>query len=145
MPELDDMDALERELGVLFDETAFEPNLSRLHQTARTAAQIPDEVSLTWWSWFRSPSLPLVTGALLMMVWGSVELMSLVEPDPDVYAHAGHASSLFSDEATLHDDDWEALELLSAGDLGLELLDLPDVDVDPLVWEETSGGLLEEI
>jgi len=145
MPELDDMDALERELGALFDETAFEPNLSRLHQTARTAAQIPDEVSWSRWSWFQSPSLPLVTGAVLLMALGSVEFMASLDSDLDTQAHYGQSTIVDSDGVALYDDDWEALELLSAGDLGLELLDLPDVDVDPLVWEEMSGGLLEEI
>ena len=47
--------------------------------------------------------------------------------------------------AGLDQEQWDDLELLSAGDLGFELLDLPGADVDPVAWEEAYEGILEEI
>ena len=47
--------------------------------------------------------------------------------------------------ASLNQEQWDDLDLLSAGDLGFELLDLPGADVDPASWHEAYEGIFEEI
>ena len=51
MSEHDDLEELERELGAIFDATAFQPELGQVNDAARLAAQVPSVAREGWWYW----------------------------------------------------------------------------------------------
>ena len=145
MSEHDDLEELERELGAIFDATAFQPELGQVHDAARLAAQVPSVAREGWWYWKQIVQVPLALAMLAILVTVGVQAVPQLklgggELSPQSVTDGDHGVELAMDEG-----DWEDLELLSAGDLGLELLDLPSMDSDPVAWEEAYESLLEEI
>ena len=142
--EPDDLDVLEDELRALFDETAFEPDQDELYDAARWAAQVPSEVGHGWAAWFRWVRLPAATCALLALTLFHVNDMASVSSTVDEMQYVASAQKS-GVVASLNQEQWDDLDLLSAGDLGFELLDLPGADVDPASWHEAYEGIFEEI
>ena len=143
----DERASLEDELEALFHETAYLPEQRVLHQAARVAAQLPTEPRVSrarWWWRIRFPAWA-AAGALCLLV-GISQWESLSEPVVFESSESWQmAAGSYQGRHALDSHGWDDLNLLSAGDLGFELLDLPAAESDLAAWEEAYEDVLEEI
>ena len=138
----EELDTLEYELKGIFDETAYEPEQALLFETARCAAQVPGKACSRWKRWMRMAGPPvMVFAGLLWVSFGVTQTASFTES-----VRVAHSQVVTHQDAPeLATQDWDDLGLLSAGDLGFELLDLPGADLESTLWEEAYEDVLEEI
>ena len=143
----EELESLESELEALFEETAYRPQQRILYRAARVAAQLPSEPHVKraqWWWRLRVPVLAGL-GAMCMFFgihhWEGVPERMLPESTQSWQGVDRFQQAQVGFENQSLDD----LNLLSAGDLGFEGLDLPAADIDLVAWQEAYEDVLEEI
>lgn len=130
---------LEDEMQKLFNETTLELTNGRLHQLARTAAQIPKKEKYGLSPWMRHVS-GLTCMALALIVLSDVDTFkSTLGKPPDVFVEASQVDLIRALRGSAESDHWES----EIQGVGFELFHIGN-SLDAAVLEGSFEALLNE-
>lgn len=130
---------LEDEMQKLFNATTLELTDARLHQLARTAAQIPKKEKYGLRPWMRHVS-GLTCMALALIVLSDVDTFkSTLGKSPDVFVEASQVDLIRALRGSAEHGDWES----EIRGVGFELFQIGN-SLDAAVLEGSFEALLNE-